>query len=417
MKALLTGVPKVRTEDGYIIHKCLGGDPDAFGLLVDKYKASIYSLAYYKLGNFHDAEELTQEVFIKAYQKLRTLKRYDSFLAWLYAITANFCRNWIQSRARQPRHESIEDNGPEILDSLSILSHRNRAADESLSDSLHEALDSLSEMHRQVLTLHYLGGMTTNEMARFLGTSPNTIMQRLHRARAKLRQEMVTMMSRTFEKRRLQSSFTLRIMNAVKKMKIQPMPRTTGLPWGLSLATGIMITFLSLAPQPSMFSRVATGSPFPGETKVVENGEIPVDIMKVFQVPILAGEQGDGNSAEREPPDPQPATLVAAETGDDAPTKGIAADKDVIIDPETGIKYTKIKTLVGKKDVITWSSSRLNLSPNGKFLLWHKTVIPLDDGDPFDLVDMPAYNGIWSPDGKKGCLLVSRNRLGNSCFP
>jgi len=64
----------MRTEDGHIIYKCLNGDRVAYGLLVDKYKESIYALAYSKLGNFHDAEDVTQEVFIKAYQKLRTLK-------------------------------------------------------------------------------------------------------------------------------------------------------------------------------------------------------------------------------------------------------------------------------------------------------------------------------------------------------
>ena len=82
----------MRTEDGYIIHKCLNGDKAAFGLLVDKYKASIYALAYSKLGNFHDAEDVTQEAFVKAYQKLRTLRRWDSFLAWLYSITSNICK-------------------------------------------------------------------------------------------------------------------------------------------------------------------------------------------------------------------------------------------------------------------------------------------------------------------------------------
>ena len=49
----------MRTEDGHIIHKCLGGDTVAFGLLVDKYRASVYALAYSKLGNFHDAEDVT----------------------------------------------------------------------------------------------------------------------------------------------------------------------------------------------------------------------------------------------------------------------------------------------------------------------------------------------------------------------
>jgi DNA-directed RNA polymerase specialized sigma24 family protein len=65
----------VKTEDGHIISKCLEGDKVAYGLLVDKYKESIYALAYSKLGNFHDAEDIAQEVFLKAYQKLHTLKR------------------------------------------------------------------------------------------------------------------------------------------------------------------------------------------------------------------------------------------------------------------------------------------------------------------------------------------------------
>ena len=81
----------------------------------------------------------------------------------------------------------------------------------------------------------------------------------------------------------------------------------------------------------------------------------------------------------------------------------VASDKGVIIDPETGVKYTKTRTFKGKRDVIEYTtvSTSLNLSPNGKFLLWHKLVIPLDDGDSFDLVDMPASGGSLSPDGKK----------------
>ena len=97
----------MRTEDRHIIHKCLSGDTAAFGLLVDKYRASVYALAYSKLGNFHDAEDVTQEVFLKAYQKLRTLKQWDRFLAWLYAITSNLCKDFSRSRSNRPDTEYI----------------------------------------------------------------------------------------------------------------------------------------------------------------------------------------------------------------------------------------------------------------------------------------------------------------------
>ena len=68
MKGLFDRSRTMRTEDGYIIDKCLNGESAAFGLLVDKYRESIYALAYFKLRNFHDAEDITQEVFLKAYQ-------------------------------------------------------------------------------------------------------------------------------------------------------------------------------------------------------------------------------------------------------------------------------------------------------------------------------------------------------------
>ena len=80
-----------------------------------------------------------------------------------------------------------------------------------------------------------------------------------------------------------------------------------------------------------------------------------------------------------------------------------------ITDPRTGVKYTKTGTFTGKRDVITslgipyW----LNLSPNDKFLLWYKLMIPLDDGEPFYLVDMFVLNSSWSPDRKK---IVFRSR-------
>ena len=77
-----------------------------------------------------------------------------------------------------------------------------------------------------------------------------------------------------------------------------------------------------------------------------------------------------------------------------------SSDTKVIVDPETGAKYHKIGSLTGRKDVIdhAWA---LQLSPNGKFLLYENLVIPLNEEEPFNLVDMDALRGIWSPDGKK----------------
>jgi RNA polymerase sigma-70 factor (ECF subfamily) len=162
----------VRTEDGYLVYKCLNGDPDAFGVLVDKYKPGVYALVYSKLRNFHDAEDVAQEAFIRAYEKLHTLRRWDSFASWLYRIASSLCSRWARTQSRRPDGEFIEDRGPGVLERRSMDSHR----DEAVLESIHEALDSLPDIHREVLTLHYFGGMTSFEIARFVGVSPEAVM-------------------------------------------------------------------------------------------------------------------------------------------------------------------------------------------------------------------------------------------------
>lgn len=98
------------TEDGHFIQKCLDGDHGAFGYLADKYKPAIFGYAYSRVRNFHDAEEITQAVFFKAYQKLRTLKRLDKVRWWLYAITSNLCADFLRSKASRPDRERGEWN-------------------------------------------------------------------------------------------------------------------------------------------------------------------------------------------------------------------------------------------------------------------------------------------------------------------
>ena len=139
----------MRTEDGYIIDKCLNGGEAAFGFLVDKYKESVYTFAWDMLHNFHDAEDITQEAFIKAYRKLHTLKRWDKFLVWLRSITYNLCKDLIRKRGKRPDRDFIEEQDKKAIEfSTSIHSYQ----ESLMRESLHEALDSLPEMYREPST-------------------------------------------------------------------------------------------------------------------------------------------------------------------------------------------------------------------------------------------------------------------------
>jgi RNA polymerase sigma factor (sigma-70 family) len=294
---------EMRTEDGNIICQCLEGKPASFGLLVDKYKASILAIAYAELHNMQDAEEVAQDAFIQAYKKLNTLRRWDSFLSWICAITYNLCKRRLSSQSKRPDSEFIEDQEPEIIEKPSIDFYNMEKSNESIDDTIdiiNKALDSLPKIYSQVLTLHYLGGMGVREMAQVLSISPDNIKQRLNRARAKLREEVLTMMNTTFEQQKLQASFTFNVVEMVKQIKIHTIPRIPLISWGFSVGVGLIFTVMSFFPNLVSNIPIGThiGSPLPSESRVLKVGEIPVDVMKTAEMTFISNLSGKGKNGE-----------------------------------------------------------------------------------------------------------------------
>ena len=188
-----------------------------------------------------------------------------------------------------------------------------------MGESVREALDELPEIYREALTLHYFGGMSIKDIARAIGASPTAVGVRLSRGRAQLKEEMIAIMNTTFEGQRLQAGFTFRVVEAVKRMKINPMPRMAGLPLGLSLAMGIIITVLSLSPHISIPSDmlIPAGSPLPLEAKVLKAGEIPVDLLETSQISLMASKQGYGHGSKPKLPHQQVALFMAPQAEGD----------------------------------------------------------------------------------------------------
>ena len=235
----------MHTDDGHIVHECLTGNTEVFALLVDRYKTRIFALVYAKIGHVQDAEDITQDVFLNAFKKLSTLRRWDNFYAWLYSIAMNRCKEFYRTQQRWL------DSTLHFTQSSHIQADMDAQSDRFRNQQLHEALASLPEIHRQVLMLRYMAGMKSKEIAQALRVSPNTVNQRLMRARSKLRavlsEEMVSILPTAFADTQLQPGFTPQVLELIKDAQIQTAPHKSALPLGLSAAGGVIILILSLS--------------------------------------------------------------------------------------------------------------------------------------------------------------------------
>ena len=175
---------------------------------MDKYREGIYAYTYARLRSFQDAQDVTQEVFIQAYRGLHGLRRRESFVFWLYRIASTRCKMWLRSQSRRVDQGFIADHAPEVVDAPVIDSYR----EDRLNEFVREALDLLSDAYREVLVLHYFGGMTIKDMAKAIGVSPGAIGMRLSRARAQMKEEMVAMMGTAFESQRFPVGVTFLIV-------------------------------------------------------------------------------------------------------------------------------------------------------------------------------------------------------------
>ena len=234
-------------SDAELIQRTLDGDDTAFGFLVDKYKGAVHALAYRKIGNFHTAEDITQDTFLQAYQKLHTLKDWRHFPGWLYRIASRLCLMW--HRKRRLPIQSVDTIEKGHMDSLAWAKH----TDQQTRQSVRDGLEALPESQRTVLTLHYLGGMTCEEIARFIGTSRGAVLDRLYRARLQLKKEMIPMMEKTLGVFQLPPTFTQQTMNRINRTPLTATPQSKPLaPWIAVTVTLALALFIGLGQRSMM---------------------------------------------------------------------------------------------------------------------------------------------------------------------
>lgn len=172
-----------------LVEAALAGDQQAFGELVDRYEGMVMSVGLKRLGNYAEAQELCQEVFVKALQRLHQLKEPAAFGGWLRSITVRMA---INRQIRRPPTVSAE---PQMLAATcgpSATPYENLVRYEQ-AEQVHHGLGRLGEMDRDTLTAFYLRGESLNEMSASSGAPVGTIKRRLHVARKRLARELETL--------------------------------------------------------------------------------------------------------------------------------------------------------------------------------------------------------------------------------
>ena len=236
----------MKQKDAELIQRILEGDQDAFTPLVNKYQKGVHALAWRKIGDFHIAQEITQDAFLKAYQKLGTLKSYELFGGWLYVIASNLCLDYL--RKNPPPEQSLEVTDVSEVNQVSysryIAGKQTAEADEARREVVKKLLQKLPESERTVMTLHYLGEMTIKTISEFLGVSPNTVKSRLSRARNRLKKEE-DMIRQNLGSFQLPANLTETIMREVSRLvPTGPAANKPVLPWTLSAASAVLIFLL-----------------------------------------------------------------------------------------------------------------------------------------------------------------------------
>jgi len=156
------------------------GDQQAFEALVLRYQRMIFALTYRMTGSPTEAEDLTQETFIAAFQQLDSFRGDSKFSSWLYRIATNRCLNWRQRDARRER--AYENWGRERETNSTIEPHA-----DAVSVSVQQALLKLDDKQRAAVVLTTYEGMNHAEAARVLGCSETTVSWRIFAARRKLK--------------------------------------------------------------------------------------------------------------------------------------------------------------------------------------------------------------------------------------
>ena len=233
----MSGKPQVSeaqqrgAEAAELVARAKAGDRAAFDELVRKYRARVYSLALHLTGQASDADDITQDAFLKAYHKLPEFEGRSEFFTWIYRITLHRALNAKRDRKRRP---TVPLDDPRLVAAVAVDSHGDPERAAQLRDryrALLEAFDQLSSLLQTTVVLTTLQGLSYKEAAVVLETTEGTIAWRIHEARRKMRGYLDGLESgrARSRRRRMSDSAVFRLEKALMQLvPMVPAPAAAG---------------------------------------------------------------------------------------------------------------------------------------------------------------------------------------------
>jgi RNA polymerase sigma-70 factor (ECF subfamily) len=178
-------------EESDLVQRAKRGDIAAYDDLVRRYQERIYATVYHMTANHEDANDLAQETFIKGYQALKSFKGDSSFYTWVYRIAVNKTINFLKQRKNRTylNLNDLDFNAEHDPDLVALISDKTPRRDASLSElqeKLNAAMLKLSPVHRLVVTLHDVQGLSHDEIGKIMDCNIGTVRSRLFYARQQL---------------------------------------------------------------------------------------------------------------------------------------------------------------------------------------------------------------------------------------
>jgi RNA polymerase sigma-70 factor (ECF subfamily) len=178
-------------DDLTLVRRSQKEDMRAYDILVRRYQERIYATVYHMTSNHEDANDMTQETFIKAFRALKSFKGDSSFYTWIYRIAVNKTINFLKQRKNrvQISLNDMDFNAENDPDMVALVSEKTPRRDLNLSElqeKLNAAMLRLSEHHRMVVTLHDIQGLSHEEIGKIMDCNVGTVRSRLFYARQQL---------------------------------------------------------------------------------------------------------------------------------------------------------------------------------------------------------------------------------------